>query len=232
MNNQGRRILENLRKSLRIDVNEYTTLLAKTTSNDPFKILVATILSQNTSDKNSIEAYLRLERRIGVTPKAIANASLDSIKEAIKPAGLYERKSVVIKNLASIIIDDYQGDSWKLVEGELEEARYRLLSLPGVGRKTADVVLMLTREADVFPVDTHARRIALRLGIVKDPKSGYDEISRAYQKMFKGYCREAHLYIIALGRKYCKAGNPRCPECPIRELCATGRSTVINAPSS
>ena len=228
----GRKILERLRESLQINVNEYTALLARTTSNDPFRILVATILSQNTNDKNSIEAYLRLEHSIGVTPKAIVSASLDEIRRAIKPAGLYKRKSIVIKKLASKIIEDYQGDSWRLVEGELDKARRRLLSLPGIGEKTADVVLMLTRNADIFPVDTHARRIALRLGIVEDPKSSYEEISKAYQRIFKGHCKEAHLYIIALGRKYCKARNPRCPACPIRDLCVTGRTIASNAQNS
>lgn len=102
---------------------------------DPFKILVSTILSQRTSWINVKKAVERLEGKIGIIPQSIVKADLESIKESIQVAGLYDMKSVRIREISKIIVEKYGGDLDRILNLPLEDARKELLSLPGVGFK-------------------------------------------------------------------------------------------------
>jgi endonuclease-3 len=105
----------------------------------------------------------------------------------------------------------------------VEEARSLLLSLPGVGFKTADVVLAFSAEAPVMPIDTHLFTLARRLG-VSDSKD-YDEVRAAYERLIPEEGRaEAHLLLLNLGKKHCSARNPKCHKCPVRRLCPSGKA--------
>ena len=175
------------------------------------------ILSQNTSDKNSIQAYRELRRRIGVTADSIARASLVEVEEAIRKAGLARQKARALKEAARLVLD--LGGEEALLRLDPLELRERLLRIKGIGPKTVDVFLAVVRRAGVFAVDTHARRIAARWGLVYE-KAGYEEVSRALLEFFgPDNAEEAHRLIIALGRTYCRARNPRCRECPLRDVC-------------
>jgi endonuclease-3 len=104
----------------------------------------------------------------------------------------------------------------------LEDARQELLSLPGVGYKTADVLLVFAGERDVLPVDTHIFRIAKRLNIAP-PKAGYEEVRLRLEELIpRGRRGEAHMLLIQHGRRYCRAQNPLCEKCPINYLCPIG----------
>ncbi len=190
---------------------------------DPFKILVATIISQNTSDRNAIEAFNRLEASIGVNPFKIADADLSSIMEAIKPAGLYSRKAKTIKRVAEIIVKEYGGSLQKILEMPLEKARKTLLKIPGIGYKTADVLLLFCGNKPVIPIDTHIRRVSIRLGLV-DEKADYETIRRRLEEIFpRDKFFEAHVSMIMFGRKICKATKPLCDKCPFKEECTSYR---------
>jgi len=130
---------------------------------DVFETLVAIVLTQNTSDVNALRAYNRLRELLGgrITPEALLNVDVAKIEEAIKPAGLARIRARRLVELASAAINGALRDLDKL---SVEEARSRLLSLPGVGKKTADV-LLLNMGRPAFPVDTHIARIANRWGI-------------------------------------------------------------------
>lgn len=189
---------------------------------DLFKLLVSIVLSQNTSDKNSIKAYDNLEKKIGVTPEKIASTKLEDIEEAIKPAGLYRQKAYVIKQLAEAVLEN-RLDLKKLKEMSLEEARRYLTSFKGVGLKTADLLLQLMGKPTIA-VDTHAMRVAVRLGL--SSKQGYEPVRQALLEVFdpKDY-KEAHVRLILVGRKYCKPRKPKCSECPLKDICAYCKKT-------
>ncbi len=187
---------------------------------DPFKFIIGVILSQNTTDRNAIKAYGRLESKLGeVSLEKILSTPLDKIAEAIRPAGLHWRRARKIRELASKIVEEFGGDLSWIRELPLEEARSRLLSLPGVGRKTADVVLLMYAGKPTFPVDTHVMRVSKRLGLVSED-AGYEDVRRVLMEVFreKDYL-EAHLRMISLGRKYCRARRPKCIECPMKAVC-------------
>lgn len=186
--------------------------------NNLYKILVATILSQNTNDKNSIRAFRRLEEIIGITPSNILNANEMDVAEAIKIGGLHNIKASKIKMATKIIMQKFGGDLGKIINMDYEEARETLLKIPGIGQKTADIILMKAGHP-AFPVDTHITRITKRLGLVNN-KAGYEEISNVWRRALPPTIYiNAHLDLIAFGRKICKSIRPRCQKCPLTEEC-------------
>jgi len=186
---------------------------------DPFRTLVATVLSQNTNDRNGYMAFSALERSVGVTPERISRAPLEVLENAIRPAGMHRERARKLRDLAVAVVELYGGDLSRALSGDLERARIALMELPGVGPKTADVVLLFCASMPTFPVDTHISRISRRLGLVRS-NAGYEEMRSALQSIFnpQDYAI-AHRALIQLGRVYCRARNPRCSECPIRDLC-------------
>lgn len=212
----GKRVYEMLKKHLRYDEDEFVVYVAKDLANNPFVILVSIILSQNTSDKNSIRALKNYINEIGSTCNDALRASVEAIQKAIRPAGLYKQKATTIKRLAK----EYCDRGLEILNSnDINLVKKWLLSIPGIGRKTVDVFLQLLYDAPVFAVDTHAARIAKRWKLVGD-RASYDEISHALLEFFgHELAGEAHRLLIVLGRRYCKSRKPRCGECPLREVC-------------
>jgi len=193
------------------------------TSRDPFKNLIITVLSQNTSEINCVRAYKGLSAKFEVKPEILAKAKIEDIRDAIKSGGLYNVKSKRIKELSQAVLEKFRGDLSKVLALSKEQAREKLMELPGVGKKTADVLLAHKHShAEVMVVDTHMERISKRLGLVSQDAK-YEEIQKAL-KLFipweKGERTSGLLWLLA---KYtCKAQNPKCHECPILELCDYG----------
>jgi len=200
----------------------YPDLVSKARSRigrDPFRLLVVTMLSQVTSRQNLVKAVENLDKRVGISPEKIAQAPLKEIEEAIKPAGLYRQRARKIKSLAQIVLEKYGGDLSFIANLDTERARKVLLSLPGVGEKTADVVLLFCFNRGVMPVDTHIWRISKRLGLAK-ANSKYREIREILEKIFpREYMAFAHIALIEFGRQICRARKPKCDSCPLREQC-------------
>jgi endonuclease-3 len=185
-----------------------------------FESLIITVLSQNTSDNNAIKAFNRLKNTIKVTPENIANADIETIKNAIKPGGLYNIKAERIKNIAKIILDRFNGNLDFILDYPLEVARNKLLEIPGIGKKTADVLLTrIHTYRKIIPIDTHMNRISKRLGLVDD-KADYDEIQKALINFFPDDLRERGSALLWLLAKYtCKAQKPKCIECLLKDIC-------------
>jgi len=196
------------------------------TSKDPFKNLIITVLSQNTSEINCVRAYKGLAAKFEVKPQVLARASINEIKEAIRRGGLYNVKSKRIKALSQAILEKFGGDISSVLALPKEEARERLMELPGIGKKTADVLLAHRHSyAEVMVVDTHMERIAKRLGLVK-PKAKYEEIQKALKDFIPWAKGERTAGLLWLLAKYsCRAQNPKCRECPIIKLCDYGSKT-------
>lgn len=193
------------------------------TSKDPFKNLIITVLSQNTSEINCVRAYKGLSARFKVTPEVLAKAKLEDIREAIRSGGLYNIKSKRIKELSNVVLEKFGGDVSSVLAMPKEEARKKLMELPGIGKKTADVLLAQRHSyAEVMVVDTHMDRIAKRIGLVK-PNAKYDEIQKALRVFIPWEKGERIGGLFWLLAKYtCRAQNPKCYECPIIDLCDYG----------
>ncbi|MCY0849240.1 endonuclease III domain-containing protein [Sulfuracidifex metallicus] len=188
-------------------------------THDPFKVLVATILSQNTTDRSTYKSYVTLEKRVGISAESLSIADSQVVSECIRFSGLNKSKASRLIEISRILISTYNGNLWCILNKPLDEAKKILMSLPGVGCKTADVVLLTCRNYLTFPVDTHIRRIAARLGVSKE-KDPYEEVSSKLKLFFKGcdFLRAHHL-LITHGRRICKANKPLCSMCPINYCC-------------
>ena len=192
-------------------------------SKKPLRTLIRTVLSQATAHRNTNRAFRRLSEKFSITPKALAKANVQEIKEAIRVAGLYRNKSRVIKNLSHTILEQFKGSLDFIYSLPLEDARSKLMSLPGVGSKTADVVLLFGAGRPVIPVDTHVKRVSGRLGLTPQ-RSNYEEIRGALQSLYQPQeYLSVHLLLISLGRKYCKARKPLCNQCPVNTLCPSSQ---------
>jgi len=191
------------------------------TNHDPFENLIITIISQNTADINTKRAFENLSKSFEITPQAIANAELNKIETCLQVGGLYNEKAKTIKTVSKILIDKFDGSIKPILSLPFEEARKTLLEMPGVGPKTADVVLLFSANKPTIPVDTHLNRIWKRLGLVP-VKGSYEDVRLSLMVFFepKDYL-DVHLLLIAHGRKTCKARKPLCPQCPLNTYCAS-----------
>ncbi len=180
----------------------------------PVEELILTILSQNTSDRNRDLAWERLRKKFP-TMEDLEKASVEEIERAIKPAGLYRQKAKSIKEALSRLREEF-GSLQIPLQGE--EAFKFLLSLKGVGPKTAAVVSLFSLSHPHFPVDTHIFRVSNRIPLVKGKsrEKVQEELNKKVPDEIK---KEFHLLLIELGRKYCRP-RPRCQECPLRDLCS------------
>jgi len=189
---------------------------------DPVATLVLTILSQNTNDVNRDRAFERLRERFP-TWEAVRDAPLADLVEAIRPAGLAPTKGPRIQGaLRRITAERGELSLDFLADLPLEEARAWLLSLPGVGPKTAAIVLCFALGRPAFPVDTHVHRVCRRLGLIpqRTSREKAHELLEALVPPEIYY--PFHLNLIAHGRAVCRARAPRCDDCILRDECAYG----------
>ena len=186
---------------------------------DPFETLIVTIISQNTADRNTARAFERLSNRFEIKPEVLANAEISQIEEALKTAGLYRNKAKTIKHVSKIILEDFHGSVQPILALPLEEARKTFIQMPGVGPKTADVVLLFSKGQPTIPVDTHVNRVSKRLGFA--PADGdYEAVRMSLQSLYDPADYLAvHVLLIAHGRRYCKARHPLCEQCPVNSYC-------------
>lgn len=185
---------------------------------DPVESLVLTILSQNTNDTNRDRAYASLLERFG-TLDAVRKARVDAIGRAIRAGGLHRQKSARIRQALNRIHREQGGlDLAFLGEWDLDPAMDWLLASPGVGRKTAGIVMLFSFGRPYFPVDTHIRRVLTRVGLI-EPKGEPHEQANAILPQDPSLMAALHLLIIRLGREICRPRRPDCSNCPIRAEC-------------
>ena len=184
---------------------------------DPFKILISCILSLRTQDKTTGEASQRLFR-LAQTPGKMSGLPREKIQKAIYPVGFYRVKARRIKDLSREIGEKYDGR----VPGTIEE----LLTLKGVGRKTANLVVTLGYDKPGICVDTHVHRITNRWGLVKTKNPAQTEFALR-EILPVRYWKKLNGYLVAFGQGVCKPVSPLCSQCKIRAFCArvgVGRS--------
>lgn len=186
---------------------------------DPLNVLVETILSQHTSDRNSHRAYLTLRKTFPAWADVIA-ASPRAVERAIKSGGLARQKSVRIQTvLRQIYNREGSLNLDRLQSLSTDEAYTYLTTLPGVGGKTACCVLLFALNRNVMPVDTHIHRIVKRLGWIPSKATPDDARAVLEKGLADGHCYRLHVLLIAHGRQTCTARSPACGACPIRRHC-------------
>ena len=190
----------------------------------PFELLVSVILSQRTSRENVRKAMERFTQRFR-NIEDVANARLREIETAIKPAGIWKMKAIRIKRMARQLLN-LEGGLDSILKLSYQDAKRILSSMEGIGPKTADVFLMAARNEPVLPIDTHIFRIMRRLGVA-DEDDDYESLRAKLERSTPPELRmKAHLALIEFGREICRSRSPRCRECPLKNICPTGKELI------
>jgi endonuclease-3 len=185
------------------------TATGKVGSRDPFRSLIATVLSHRTRDENTESASTKLLAQYP-TPKALGSGNLAKIRSLIKEVGFWRVKAKRVRDIARILVKDFGGKVPHDYEG--------LLSLPGVGRKTAGCVLVFGFGKQALPVDTHVHRISNRLGLVetKTPEETEQELLRIFPP---DRLAPVNGVLVEHGKAVCRPISPVCSRCAVRGLC-------------
>ena len=182
-----------------------------------FELLIATILSAQATDVGVNKVTPKLFKRFP-TPAHLAAANEESVIECIQSLGLYRSKSKNIRLCAQQLMERF--------DGEVPKTREELVSLAGVGRKTANVVMSVAFNIPAFAVDTHVERISKRLQICRQKDTVLEVEETLCRKIPKELWSRAHHWMIFFGRYHCVARKPKCHECPLLEMCAFGQREV------
>lgn len=178
--------------------------------NKDYELLISTVLSAQTTDKKVNQATEVLYKKYN-NLEALANADLEDIKAIIRPIGTYNKKSVFVKEIAKYLLDN--------CDGKVPSEREKLESIPGVGRKTANLILSELFNYPAIVVDTHVSRVSKRLGIADindDVTTIENKLMDSYDKSL--WCR-LHLQLVLFGRYHCKAIKPECDNCKLKDIC-------------
>ena len=207
-----KKILNGMHKTMMaVNPPRYTALeeLHQAEAASPFKILIGTVLSARTRDENTTKAVTKLFKVYG-TPQKLAKAKVKDVEKMIKSVGFYHVKSRRIIEVANIILTKYHGK----VPADID----KLVEIPGVGRKTANCVLVYAFEKPAIPVDTHVHRISNRLGLVntKTPEETEMELR---EKVPKKYWLPINNTFVMYGQNICKPISPMCTVCKIKNSC-------------
>lgn len=174
-----------------------------------FELVVAVVLSAQSTDEQVNRVTPGLFARVG-TPAAMAQMDIAELESLIRGVGIYKNKAQNLKNLAIKLIEQY--------DGQVPDSFEELLTLPGVGRKSANVIMAVGFNKPGLGVDTHVQRVAYRLGLASGKKPNVTELELKEQIPPEKW-GEAHHLLIYHGRTICKARKPDCERCPIYELC-------------
>ena len=175
-----------------------------------FRVLITTILSQRTRDENTDKAANNLFSKAD-TPERILELSKKELEKLIRPSGPYRQKAKRIKAVSKIVLEKYKG--------KVPKTREELMKLPGVGFKTADVVLMYGHGIPSIAIDTHANRIPKRIVLVNE-KANVEEVKRVLESLIpKKDWYIVNMGLVQFGREICRPINPECDVCPMSRYC-------------
>ncbi len=188
----------------------------------PFEVCVGAVLTQNTSWSNVEKAIENLKSAGLLSPESILNCSMEILTSKIRPVGFYNQKARYLKNLSKFIVES--GGLENLKRRGLLELRQELLSIKGIGRETADSILLYALERPIFVVDAYTKRLFFRLGLTVSDKLDYEEVRELVERAFSGVrgktriFNEFHALIVKHCKEFCKK-KPLCKECSLKTLC-------------
>ncbi len=205
----------------------------------PFEVMVGAILTQQTTWRNVEKAILNLKERNVLSPFAIDNMNMAELTEIVKPTGFYNVKAKRLKIFVNYFINKYQGNTAKMQGKSLQDMRKELLSINGIGKETADSILLYALNKPIFVIDAYTERIIHRTGISE--ATDYEKIRKEFENALEDpefLCKlsnncsaeernivyafkEMHALIVAEGKYFCKK-KPLCTECPLKSICKRG----------
>ncbi|RKX95144.1 MAG: endonuclease III [Spirochaetes bacterium] len=201
------RVVSILREEVKTLKEPIVTKIAK--KRDPFRVLISTVISLRTKDKTTEEASERLFEAAH-TPEDMLTLPIRTIENLIYPAGFYKVKAMNIHNISKMIVEKY--------DGNVPDTIGELLKLPGVGRKTANLVVTLGYNKQGICVDTHVHRISNRLGYVNTKTPEQTEMALR-EKLPKEYWIEINDLLVTYGQNICTPVSPYCSRCRLRDIC-------------
>lgn len=184
---------------------------------NPFELVIAVALSAQCTDKLVNKVTKNLFQKYK-TPEDYLSVPLEELQNDIRSIGLFRNKAKNIQKLCQLLLDEYNG----IVPGDREE----LQKLPGVGRKTANVVMSVAYGIPAIAVDTHVERVSKRLGICRWKDSVLEVEKTLMKKIPEDEWSVTHHRLIFFGRYHCKAQNPQCSSCPLLSLCREGKKRM------
>lgn len=179
---------------------------------DAFRSCISCMLSAQSLDRNTAAATKALFK-LATTPEAMLALDDETIAEAIRPCGLYNNKTRNIRRFCAALIEEH--------DGAVPDTRAGLMSLPGIGRKCADIVLSFTFGHDVIAVDTHVHRLCNRLGLT-DATTAEKTAQQLERRSPEWAMRDGHFWLIQFGKKVCRSRLPKCDICVVSDICETG----------
>ncbi len=185
----------------------------------PTEVVIGAILTQNTAWKNVEKAIANLKRAKCLTWSALRKVSNKRLATLIQPSGTYRVKAVRLKTFVEYLWDHHHGSLTSLCDGDLGEARRRLLAIDGIGPETADAILLYAGERPTFVVDAYTRRI-LRRHFVTDGQADYETVRRLFHETLPASAElynEYHALLVAVGKRHCRP-RAQCEGCPLAEL--------------
>ncbi|UCF16520.1 MAG: endonuclease III domain-containing protein, partial [Phycisphaerales bacterium] len=184
-----------------------------------FEIIVGAILTQNTNWRNVEKAIANLKSAKYLDPQELHRMDTEKLAGLIKPAGYYNIKAKRLKNLVDWLSEDYDGDVANLQSIHTERLRDQMLAIKGVGRETADSILLYALDRPVFVVDAYTARIAIRHGLI-EPGADYEQLRQLFESNLPedvGLFNEYHALLVRAGKEFCRT-RARCPGCPLEKL--------------
>ena len=185
----------------------------------PFEIITGAILTQNTSWANVEKAITNLKSADHLTPEGLHNIDLSRLAELIHPAGYYNIKAKRLKNFVNWLFDNYDGELTNLQNVDTEQLRAELLAIKGVGRETADSILLYAFDRAIFVVDAYTARITLRHGLIEQD-ADYEQLRELFESNLPRDVRlynEYHALLVRAGKEFCKP-KAKCACCPLVKL--------------
>ncbi len=189
-------------------------------ASSPFEVIVGAILTQNTNWQNVEKAIDNLKANSLMSPEALSETEDHVIAELIRPSGYFNIKTERLKSFLRFLSENFGNDLDRMFSLKLWPLREELLRIKGVGRETADSILLYAGHKAIFVIDTYTKRILLRHGLI-DIKADYDEMQQLFMKHLpprKDLFNQYHALIVNTGKMFCTKKNPRCNECPLRVL--------------
>jgi endonuclease-3 related protein len=190
----------------------------------PFEVIVGAVLVQNTNWQNVEKAIRNLRQADLLEPHALHEVPPEELEELIRPAGYFRIKARRLRNLLQFLVGRYDGSLEAMFSTGLSSLRKELLGVDGIGRETADSILLYAGGLPVFVVDTYTHRVLARHGWI-----GFDADYQMIQDYFQdslpedpAVYNEYHALLVRLGKDYCRKSDPKCDQCPLKDLLPDG----------
>ncbi len=188
-------------------------------ADSPFEVIAGAILTQNTAWTNVEKAIVNLKRAHMLSPGKLHSQPVSSIAQLIRPSGFYNQKAKRLKLMADYLVMNYEGNINAMCKKETSLLRDDLLSIKGIGKETADSILLYACNKPVFVVDSYTCRVLGRHGLIHE-QMGYDEIQQVFMDNLEHKTplfNEYHALIVELAKNYCRT-KPLCEHCPLSGL--------------